>query len=88
MASSYKLLKKAIAIRLGQFLRKLIHPCEAGFVGDKSIYDNILSVQLGMKYAQTSKQDMVLLQLDFAKAFDIVKWEAIVQIMWKMDSAT
>ena len=62
-------------------MRKLIHPCEAGFVGDISIYDNILSVQMVLKHAQASKQDMVLLQLDFAKAFDIVKWEAIVQIM-------
>lgn len=52
----YKVLAKAIAIRLNPHLRKHIH----------------------------TSQEMVMLQLDFAKAFDTMRWDFIQQVMSKM----
>lgn len=80
----YKILAKAVALRINPYLRKYIHASQSGFIGGRSILDNILTVQLGIEYAQCSKQDLIMLQLDFAKAFDTVRWDFIKAIMLKM----
>ena len=80
----YKILAKAIAIRLSPILRQTMHSSQSGFIGGRSIYDNIIAVQLGVEYAKRSGQDTVLLQLDFAKAFDLVDWNFISTTLNKM----
>ena len=78
MGIIYKIMAKAIAIRISPILRQTIHSSQSGFIGGRSIYDNILTVQLGIEYARRSHQDTVILQLDFAKAFDSVDWGLIL----------
>lgn len=80
----YKIFAKAIALRLDPFLRAHVHINQHGLIGGRSILDNILTVQLGIEYAQSTNQDMVLLQLDFAKAFDTVRWEFIALVLSTM----
>lgn len=80
----YKIMAKAIALRIGPILRKSIHTIQSGFIGGRSILDNILTVQMGIEHAQASKQELVMLQLDFAKAFDTVRWDFIEKTMLKM----
>ena len=74
MGILYKIFAKALSVRLNPFLRASVHTSQSGFVGGRSIYDNILAVQLGIEYAQRSGQDTVLLQLDFQNAFDSLDW--------------
>lgn len=83
MGMLYRILAKAIASRLSLLLRT-IHTSQSGFIGGRSIYDNILAVQLGIEHAQTSQQDMFLMQLDVNKAFNFVNWTFIHQNMLKM----
>ena len=59
---------KAIAIRIRPILRQTVHSSQSGFIGGRSIYDNILAVQVGIEYAKRSHQDAVLLQLDFERS--------------------
>lgn len=80
----YKILAKAIALRISPTLRSNIHPSQTGFIGGRSILDNILTVQLGIEHAKQSKQNVVMLQLDYAKAFDTVGWDFISAVMHKM----
>lgn len=84
MGIIYKIMAKAIAIRVSPLLRNTVHSSQSGFIGGRSIYDNILAVQLGVEYARRSKQEMILLQLDFAKAFDSVNWDFISNTLHKM----
>ena len=84
MGIVYKIMTKAIAIRIHPLLRQSVHSSQSGFIGGRSIYDNILAVQLGIECAQRSHQETVLLQLDFAKAFDSVDWGFISQTLSKM----
>ena len=84
MGILYKILAKAIAIRLNPLLRQAVHSSQSGFIGGRSIYDNILTVQLGIEYAQRTKQETVLMQLDFAKAFDSVSWGFISKTLHHM----
>lgn len=88
MGIIYKILAKAVALRLAPFLRKFLHASQSGFVGGRSIYDNILAVQLGIEHAQNTDQEMILLQLDYAKAFDSIRWDFIHSILKKMGFGT
>ncbi|MCO5597039.1 hypothetical protein L7F22_051113 [Adiantum nelumboides] len=81
MGILYKILAKTIAIRITPELRK--HSAQTGFIG-RSILNNILTVQLGIEHAINSKQDMVMFQIDFEKAFDTVQWDFVSSIMTKM----
>ncbi|MCO5573527.1 hypothetical protein L7F22_027298 [Adiantum nelumboides] len=82
MGILYKLLAKTIAIRITPELRK--HSAQTGFISGRSIFNNILTVQLGIEHAVNSKQDMVMFQIDFEKAFDTVQWDFVSSIMTKM----
>ena len=84
MGILYKILAKAVAIRMSPLLRQTVHSSQSGFIGGRSIYDNILAVQLGVEYAKRSKQEIVLLQRNFAKAFDSVDWGFISTTLTKM----
>ena len=68
MGVIYKILPKAIALRIGPFLCHTIRSSQFGSIGGRSISDNILAAQLGIEYTRRSQQETVLLQLDFAKA--------------------
>ncbi|MCO5575558.1 hypothetical protein L7F22_029360 [Adiantum nelumboides] len=50
----------------------------------RSIMDNSMAVQLGIEMALKTNQNVLILQLDYAKAFDTVAWDFIHAIMSKM----
>ncbi|MCO5554134.1 hypothetical protein L7F22_007660 [Adiantum nelumboides] len=84
MGILHKILAKTIAIRITPKLRKHIHPTQTGFISGRSIFNNILTVQMGIEHVINSKQDMVMFQIDFEKAFDTVQWDFVSSIMTKM----
>ncbi|MCO5581369.1 hypothetical protein L7F22_035251 [Adiantum nelumboides] len=73
MGIIYKILAKAVAMRLSPLLRNFIHKAQSSFISGRSIFHNILLVQLGIEHAQRSSQDIVMLQVDYEKAFDRVQ---------------
>ena len=83
MGILYKILAKAIAIRLSPLLRKHVHSSQSGFIGGVYFW-YILIVQVGMEYAEKSNQNMALMQLDFNKAFHSLNWSFIHKVMLAM----
>jgi len=55
-------------------LNTLIRPNQTGFIKGRSIIDNIFLAFESMEWALESSQDIVLLLLDFEKAYDRVEW--------------
>ena len=47
------------------------HNSQYGFLAKRDISHNILNVQMTIDYAKESKQELVLLQLDIEKAYDM-----------------
>jgi hypothetical protein len=55
-------------------LTEIIGSNQTGFVEGQSILDNVFMAQEGFGWAEESNQDLVLLLLDFEKAFDRIEW--------------
>ena len=58
-----------------------MHPHQYGFVPRWQIYDNIANDMTTIQYAKYTEQDVLILQVDIAKAFDTVQWDFIAQTM-------
>jgi len=74
LGSLYKILAKILAGRLQGVLPHIIRPNQTGFVEGRSILDNVYLAQEALVWAEEDNQDLVLLLLDFEKAFDKIEW--------------
>jgi hypothetical protein len=83
LGSLYKILAKTLARRLQVFLPNVIRPGQTGFVEGRSILDNTLA-QEAQDWAKESNQDLVLLLLDFEKAFDRIEWNFLFKALEKL----
>jgi hypothetical protein len=77
----YKILAKALARRLQTFLPSIIRPNQTGFVEGRSILHNVFMAQDSLSWAEESNQELVLLLLDFEKAFDRIEWKFLFSAM-------
>lgn len=70
--STYKIQAKLLAARLKPMLLSLICSSQTGFVPRRSIFENIFTVKESMERVVESHQNLVLMLLDYEKAFDRV----------------
>jgi len=82
--SIYKILAKVLAGRLQAALPHIIRPNQTGFVEGRSILDNVFIAQEALGWAEESNQDLVLLLLDFEKAFDRIEWNFLFTALEKL----
>ncbi|CAM2106960.1 unnamed protein product [Caretta caretta] len=68
----YKIVAKAILLRLGSVLADMIHPDQTYTVLDRSIFDNLFLVQDLLELGRRDSLSFALLSLDQEKAFDRV----------------
>jgi hypothetical protein len=74
LGSIYKILAKMLAKRIQVFLPLVFRPNQTGFVEGRNILDNTFLAQEAMDWATESGQDLMLLVLDFEKAFNKIEW--------------
>jgi hypothetical protein len=84
LGSLYKILAKTLAKRLQTFLPSIIRPSQTGFVKGRCILDNTFLAQEAQDWAEESNQDLVLLFLDFEKAFDRIEWSFLFEALAKL----
>ena len=71
----YKVFAKTLALRVQPFLHDLIHITQTGFIQERSILDNLFFFWEAIALARKKKENLVILLLDFEKAYDRVDWE-------------
>ncbi len=81
LGSLYKILAKILAKRLQDLLPNVIRPSQTSFVAGQSILDNTFLAQEAQEWAKESNQDLVLLLLDFEKAFDRIEWSFLFKAL-------
>lgn len=81
----FKLITKIISNRLRPILDHIIHPCQAAFIPNRSIGDNILINHKVMHCLNKKKGRLsfMAIKLDLAKAYDRIEWHVLILIMAK-----
>ncbi|MCO5583912.1 hypothetical protein L7F22_037829 [Adiantum nelumboides] len=81
----YKLVTKLLVLRVRDILHRGLHPRQYVFIPRRHIINNIANASIAIEYAKYTSQDVILLQVDIAKAFDSVHWDFISQIMSRLN---
>ncbi|CAM4558029.1 unnamed protein product [Lepidochelys olivacea] len=72
LSTDYKIVAKAISLRLGSVLADVIHPDQTYTVPDRSIFDNLFMVRDLLELRRRDGLSFALLSLNQEKAFDRV----------------
>lgn len=78
---SFKIITKIMAMRLEKVMNFLIDHTQTAFIKGRIIFDNIDCAQEILYQVKTKKSKVILLKLDFEKAFDNVNWDFLLEIL-------
>jgi hypothetical protein len=79
--STVKLITKLLANRLQEVILKAIHQNQYGFIRNRSIQDCLAWSFEYLHLCHKSKKELVILKLDFGKAFDKIELEVIIKML-------
>jgi hypothetical protein len=76
-----KIISKIFANRLGPELDSLISSSQTTFIKHHCIHDNFMFVQEAIRELHKKKNPTLFIKLDISKAFDMVNWPYLLDIM-------
>ena len=82
--ATYKIVAKALQLRLKPLLPDLISSDQIAFVPNSFILDNVFVAHETLDIAKRTKQPLLFLKVDFKKAFDKVSWPFLFASMEKL----
>lgn len=77
----YNIITKLITEIIKPLLSTLISEEQGGFVGGRQILDGMVIAMEAIHSMETSKEKVMLIKLDMAKAYDQVSWEFLQKIL-------
>jgi hypothetical protein len=84
VSMAMKILTKLLANRLQDHIIPLIHQNQYGFIKSRTIQDCLSWAFEYLNIFHKSKREIIILKLDFEKAFDMVEYESILLVMKHM----
>ncbi|KAL7277489.1 hypothetical protein ACG7TL_008410 [Trametes sanguinea] len=79
--TDYKLMSKALAIRLAAVAPSIIHPAQAGFVPGRRLKDHTQLARLMIDWAEAKEINGVIVALDQEKAYDRIDHGYLWRVM-------
>ena len=81
LSVDYKILTKALALRLKRIIPDLIFTDQTGYIAGRYIGTNLRTIEDIISYTDTTGESGFLLALNFQKAFDSVSWSSIAEAL-------
>ncbi len=81
--TDYKLLSKAMAVRLADVAPALIHKAQAGFVPGRKIQNHTQLARLMITWAETNQENGAIVALDQEKAYDKIAHDYLWRVLEK-----
>jgi hypothetical protein len=76
-----KLFSKTMALRLAPRMHEVIKINQSAFIQGRRIHEIFRTVQLSCRWLHVQHVSSVLLKIDLAKAFDLVAWPFLLEVL-------
>ena len=83
--NDYKIVSKAIANRFIEFLPKLIHHNQVGYIKNRNISENIRAIEDLLHQTDILDIPGIMICIDFQKAFDSIDWSFLELTLQKFN---
>lgn len=80
----YRIIAKTTTLRIKKTMPSLIGESQSAFIKGMHILDGALVANEVIQWAKKSKKEVVLLNLDFQKAYDAISWKFLVHMLETM----
>lgn len=77
LTCDYKILAKAMALRMQSVLPSIIHPDQTGFMKERNITDNIRKTIEIVNYTSKNRIEFLIMTIDYQKCFDFLQHSAL-----------
>lgn len=86
MNVSLKLLTKVLALRMRKVIAMVVSDSQSAFIQGRQMTDCIIiTAEVFEALRSKKKSNGVIMKLDFAKAFDTIKWDFVLQVLHQMN---
>jgi len=80
----YKIISKALSIRLKKVISKVIDGRQSAFLEGRGLLDSVLVANEVLEEYKRKRKSCVLFKVDYEKAYDSVSWDFIYYMLWRM----
>nr|GEZ18439.1 cysteine-rich receptor-like protein kinase [Tanacetum cinerariifolium] len=85
IGSLYKVIAKVLANRLVTDLDDIVDEIQSAFVTDRQILDDPFILNEIVHWCKNKKKQSMIFKVDFEKAYDLVRWDFIDDILTRFD---
>ena len=79
----YKIVTKVLTNRLERVADKVVSKSQTAFMKNANILDGVVTIHEVFHELRRTKQEGVILKLDFEKAYDRVNWDFLQEVLLK-----